>query len=48
MLDWLTSQGCSHVVIESTEEIYACLLEKWMGVDSDPIVNSSFEQLDFI
>ena len=28
--------------------LYATLLEKWMGLDSKPIVNGSFEQLDFI
>ena len=27
---------------------YATLLEKWMGLDSKPIVNGTFEQLDFI
>ena len=27
---------------------YATLLEKWMGLDSKPIVGGSFEQLDFI
>jgi uncharacterized protein (DUF1501 family) len=28
--------------------LYATLLEKWLGLDSKPIVNGSFEQLDFI
>jgi len=28
--------------------LYATLLEKWMGLDAKPIVNGSFEQLDFI
>ena len=27
---------------------YATLLEKWMGLDSKPIVGGSFEQLDFL
>ena len=27
---------------------YATLLEKWMGLDSRPIVGGSFEQLDFL
>ena len=27
---------------------YATLLEKWMGMDSQPILGGSFEQLDFI
>ena len=28
--------------------LYATLLEKWMGMDSKPIVDGTFEQLDFI
>ena len=28
--------------------LYATLLEDWMGLDSKPIVNGSFEKLDFI
>ena len=28
--------------------LYSTLLEKWMGLDAKPIVNGSFEQLDFI
>ena len=28
--------------------LYATLLEKWMGLDSKPIVGGSFEQLDFV
>jgi uncharacterized protein (DUF1501 family) len=28
--------------------LYATVLEKWMGMDSTPIVGGSFEQLDFI
>ena len=28
--------------------MYASLLEKWMGLDSKPIVNGAFEQMDFI
>ena len=28
--------------------IYATLLEKWMGLDSKPIIGCSYEQLDFI
>ena len=28
--------------------LYATLLEKWMGLDSKPIVGGSFEQLEFI
>ena len=28
--------------------LYATLLEKWMGLDSKPIVGGSFEQFDFI
>jgi uncharacterized protein (DUF1501 family) len=28
--------------------LYATLLEKWLELDSKPIVNGSFEQLDFI
>ena len=28
--------------------LYATLLENWMGLDSQPIVNGSFEKLDFI
>jgi uncharacterized protein (DUF1501 family) len=27
---------------------YATLLEKWMGLDSKPILRDSFEQIDFI
>ena len=27
---------------------YATLLERWMGLDSQPILGSSFELLDFI
>jgi uncharacterized protein (DUF1501 family) len=27
---------------------YATLLERWMGLDSKPIVGGSFEQLDFL
>ena len=27
---------------------YATLLERWMGLDSRPIVGGSFEQLDFL
>jgi len=26
--------------------LYATMLEQWMGLDSKPIVNGSFEQLD--
>ena len=28
--------------------LYSTLMEKWMGLDAKPIVNGSFEQLDFI
>ena len=28
--------------------LYATLLEDWMGLDSQPIVNGSFEKMDFI
>ena len=28
--------------------VYATILEKWMGLDSKPIVGGSFEQLDFL
>ena len=28
--------------------LYSTLIEKWMGLDAKPIVNGSFEQLDFI
>ena len=28
--------------------LYSTLLEKWMGLDAKPIVNGSFEQMDFI
>jgi uncharacterized protein (DUF1501 family) len=28
--------------------LYATLLEKWMGMDSKPIVGGSFEQLSFL
>jgi len=28
--------------------VYATLLEKWMGLDSKPIIGGSYEQLDFI
>ena len=28
--------------------LYSALLEKWMGLDAKPIVNGSFEQMDFI
>ena len=28
--------------------LYSTILEKWMGVDAKPIVNGSFEQLDFV
>ena len=28
--------------------IYAALLEKWMGLDSKPIINGSFEQMAFV
>ncbi len=28
--------------------VYATLMEKWMGLDSKPIVNGSFEQIDFL
>jgi len=28
--------------------LYATLLEKWMGLDSKPIVAGSFEQLAFV
>ena len=28
--------------------LYSTLLEKWMGLDAQPIVNGSFEQMDFI
>jgi uncharacterized protein (DUF1501 family) len=28
--------------------LYSTILEKWMGVDARPIVNGTFEQLDFI
>ena len=28
--------------------MYATLLEKWLGLDSKPIVGGSFEQLDFL
>jgi uncharacterized protein (DUF1501 family) len=28
--------------------LYATLLERWLGLDSKPIVNGNFEQLDFI
>ena len=28
--------------------LYSTLLEKWMGVDAKPIVNGTFEQMDFI
>jgi uncharacterized protein (DUF1501 family) len=27
---------------------YATLLERWMGLDSKPIVGGTFEQLDFL
>ncbi len=27
---------------------YATILERWMGLDSKPIVGGSFEQLDFL
>ena len=27
---------------------YATLLERWLGLDSKPIVGGSFEQLDFL
>ncbi len=27
---------------------YATLLEKWMGLDAQPILGGSFEQFDFI
>ena len=28
--------------------LYSTILEKWMGLDAKPIVNGTFEQLDFI
>jgi len=28
--------------------LYATLLEDWLGLDSKPIVNGSFEKFDFI
>ena len=28
--------------------IYATILEKWMGLDSKPIVGGTFEQFDFL
>ena len=28
--------------------LYSALLEKWMGLDAKPIVNGSFEHMDFI
>ena len=28
--------------------LYATLLEDWMGLDAQPIVNGSFEKMDFI
>ena len=28
--------------------LYATVLEDWMGLDSKPIVNGSFEKMDFI
>ncbi len=28
--------------------LYATLLEDWLGLDSKPIVNGSFEKIDFI
>ena len=27
---------------------YATLLEKWMGVDANPVLGGQFEQFDFI
>jgi uncharacterized protein (DUF1501 family) len=27
---------------------YATILEKWIGIDSKPIVNGSFEQFNFV
>jgi uncharacterized protein (DUF1501 family) len=28
--------------------IYATLVEKWLGIDSKPVVGGSFEQLGFL
>jgi len=28
--------------------LYSTILEKWMGLDAKPIVNGTFEQMDFI
>ena len=28
--------------------VYATMLEKWLGLDSKPIVGGSYEQLDFL
>ena len=28
--------------------MYATLLERWMGVDSQPVVGGTFEQLDLL
>jgi uncharacterized protein (DUF1501 family) len=28
--------------------LYATLLEKWMGLDSKPIINGSFEQMAYL
>jgi len=28
--------------------LYSTLLEKWIGIDSKPVVGGSFEQMDFI